>query len=116
MVGSDGPAPCNGGLCFDRTKGRLEVFMRGVWGTVCDDYFGNRDAEVVCRSLGLGGGVVGDTTGPTSMPILMDNVQCVGNEHSIFDCQSHSTHNCNHHEDVYITCSGELKLESQLAS
>lgn len=32
--------------------GRLEIFHNGVWGSVCDDFFGQTDADVVCRQLG----------------------------------------------------------------
>lgn len=33
-------------------EGRLEVCFINHWGTVCDDTFGPREAQVVCSVLG----------------------------------------------------------------
>ena len=35
------------------TKGRLEICADDYWGTVCNDVFDRRAAEVVCKQLGF---------------------------------------------------------------
>ena len=33
-------------------KGRLEICINNMWGTICNDSFDNNDAKVVCTQMG----------------------------------------------------------------
>ncbi|KAK2490855.1 hypothetical protein MC885_017881 [Smutsia gigantea] len=96
------------GLC----SGRVEVLHQGAWGTVCDDLWDLNEAEVVCRQLGCGRAVsaLGKAHfGPGSGDILLDNLQCSGAERFLGQCAhaGWSEHNCGHHEDAGVICSGD---------
>eukprot|EP00057_Strongylocentrotus_purpuratus_P030235 XP_781085.3 PREDICTED: scavenger receptor cysteine-rich type 1 protein M130 [Strongylocentrotus purpuratus] len=107
----------------DSYSGRLEVLYNGEWGTVCDLDFGDEEARVACRELGL------DTTeyqtfdaskfGEGNGTIWLAEVNCNGWESTLDSCahNSYGVHSCSHSMDVGLTCGeyvepGELRLEN----
>ena len=78
---------------------------------MCDDLFGTNEANVVCRLLGYPRAIqYRDRAyyGQGSGKIWFDNLQCTGNETSIFDCSNNGIgiSNCAHTEDVGVLCEG----------
>nr|XP_028584871.1 neurotrypsin-like [Podarcis muralis] len=90
-------------------EGRVEVYHGGLWGTICDDQWDDKDAEVICRQLGFSGSpkaVSWAQFGQGLGPILLDEVECSGNELSLDQCKKSSweEHNCDHIEDAGVIC------------
>ncbi|KAA0724889.1 Scavenger receptor cysteine-rich type 1 protein M160 CD163 antigen-like 1 [Triplophysa tibetana] len=89
-------------------SGRVEVLHEGVWGTVCDDGWDLKNADVVCRQLGCGAAMEAKNSsyfGQGSGPIWLDNVACIGNETSLENCFAPpwGTHNYEH-DDAGVIC------------
>ncbi|KAK5609545.1 hypothetical protein CRENBAI_005488 [Crenichthys baileyi] len=95
-------------------SGRVEIFYKGQWGTVCDDDWEIKNADVVCRQLGCGHAVSAPTSahfGRGSGPIWMDNVDCTGQEAALTHCRHRGfgENNCGHGEDASVICLGDLQ-------
>ncbi|XP_074548437.1 HHIP-like protein 1 [Halichoeres trimaculatus] len=91
-------------------RGRVEVFVGGEWGTVCDDLWTTNNAAVVCRQLGfrfaLKAAKNSEFGEGRDLRILLDDVQCDGSENTLLDCKHAGvgTHNCAHYEDAGVIC------------
>ena len=92
--------------------GRVLILINGILGSVCDDNWDLKDAEVFCKSLGYPGAIKalgkGDLLPPgdPSRPIYFDNVDCNGDEEGIEYCNHNGVgnHNCGHDEDAGVQC------------
>uniref|UniRef100_A0A3P9MMR2 Zgc:112492 n=1 Tax=Oryzias latipes TaxID=8090 RepID=A0A3P9MMR2_ORYLA len=97
---SDGESPA---------EGRIEVFHNGKWGTVCDDGWDMKEAQVVCRQLDFPGAksvITGKSYKQASGPIWLDDITCNGNENSLVSCsfKGWGLTDCTHKEDVGVVC------------
>lgn len=93
-------------------SGRVEVFYKGQWGTVCDDDWSIEDAKVVCRQLGCGQELSAPTSahfGRGDGPIWLDNMECTGDELALTQCNHppFGVNNCGHGEDASVICLGK---------
>ncbi|XP_029900924.1 lysyl oxidase homolog 3B isoform X2 [Myripristis murdjan] len=93
-------------------EGRIEVFYKGEWGTICDDDFSINNAQVLCRQLGFvsaTGWTHSAKYGKGQGKIWLDNVLCNGGEKSIELCKSRGWGNsdCTHDEDAGVVCKDE---------
>ncbi|KAJ7313829.1 hypothetical protein JRQ81_005566 [Phrynocephalus forsythii] len=73
-----------------RCAGRVEVLYNRQWGTVCNDGWDLKSAQVVCRELGCGVALSATQEahfGRGSDPIWLDNVKCDGTEATLRECR-----------------------------
>ena len=107
----------------DGNEGRLQIFHKGRWGTVCDDTLDNRDniaVEFACRLMGYETGELVSNEGrpqaPSGMKIWLDDVRCYeGSTHWTGEPPTKLSHcyhagwglnNCSHAEDAWLRCTG----------
>ncbi|XP_056006896.1 deleted in malignant brain tumors 1 protein-like [Ostrea edulis] len=112
--------------------GRVEIRHNGIWGTICDSDFDEKEAEVICRMLGYNNGGcslnfqrhkqqrdfsfdllsifrVEKVTkyGLGAGIIWLPEIQCTGQEDDIDDCRSFGYGydlKCRHTQDAAVSC------------
>jgi deleted-in-malignant-brain-tumors protein 1 len=86
---TDGKVRLRGGF-----YGRVEVCANGTWTTICDEYWDDNDASVICRQLGYspyGAQVAYGLSVPIDYPTRIYRVNCTGREAELFNCPIHLT-------------------------
>ncbi|KAG6933879.1 protease, serine 12, partial [Chelydra serpentina] len=71
-------------------EGTVEVYLNGIWGTICSSHWDNNDASVICRQLELGKrGTAKHTpfSGLGLIPVYWSDVRCHGDEETILLCE-----------------------------
>jgi hypothetical protein len=97
-------------------EGRVEIYYKNDWGTVCNDDWDASDAAVVCRELGYGKAEVkylGYTRRPFGDVWLFD-VGCEGTEENLKDCSPvWEKVDCPSGRDAGVSCSKHCLLVNQ---
>ena len=98
----------------DKNGNKMRSGERGLLvykgGTVCDDGFGELEASAICGELGQGDAVSWEAGSfyqdlQETLEIKLDNVICPDPIWST--CSFDESHNCQHSEDVFLTCLGK---------
>ncbi|XP_055547714.1 protein bark beetle isoform X2 [Wyeomyia smithii] len=98
-------------------EGRLQVYVEGRWGTVCDYGWTIINAALVCHQLGLALNPLdwrlqrSEVPGAgTSEDVLLSNVRCTEHDIDITECRAERAsrgdfeNSCNHENDVGVRC------------
>lgn len=110
-------------------EGRVEVFVAGSWGAVCDDFWFDIDASVVCRQIGFAGPAISHvyviplttivliymymtlcreaTHGESIHSFVLDDVACSGDERLLTECSHKLQNSCNKGEEASVECSSK---------
>ncbi|GFR73873.1 class A Scavenger Receptor (SRCR domain) with Serine Protease domain [Elysia marginata] len=81
---------------------------------VCDDYWDDKGASVVCRMLGYRGGLatLRSYFGTGDHEIILDDVKCTGTEMSLDECDKNAgtkNHDCDNDEFAGVICTKNIE-------
>ena len=80
---------CRGGKRFSR--GRVEVFLYGQWGTICRNRLSRATGDVLCREMGFSHYIPHDylycERAESEVPMWLSDIECKGTESNFEQCE-----------------------------
>lgn len=89
-------------------SGGVQLYLHGVWGSVCADHWTDWDASVVCRQLGISEIGIGrkiSDYGLWNTPVHLKSANCRGDENALLHCSYSQGKDCRHRMVAAVTCS-----------
>ena len=98
-------------------EGRVEICFNRAWGTVCDNGFGQPEANAICNQLDHQFGFAHSSAipklnasfGEGQGPIFIDNIGCRDDDVFFRNCSVFGIigyHECYHSKDAGVICKG----------
>lgn len=82
--------------------GRVEVYEKGKWSTICDKKWSEAEANVTCIDLGFTGAIeklIRPRDSKDNQTVLLREYRCAGNEEYLIKC--------NKSKEIRSSCPGE---------
>lgn len=98
-------------------EGLVQVYYNKTWHWVCADQWDKKDADVACRMMDFNGSLSAfydsEKTMQTKPAVWLNNMQCTGNESSLFFCKHGGlgSHDCKAKAGVICRPKGKTKTQ-----
>ncbi|KAK6980337.1 galectin-3-binding protein A, partial [Biomphalaria glabrata] len=96
---------------YTKYEGNVEVFHNATWGGICDDYWSELHAQIVCSMLGFQKSnalaIKNNSFLDTSYtPFWLDDVKCPSNATILWHCthRAWGSNDCNRGEKAGVKC------------
>ncbi|XP_053387248.1 deleted in malignant brain tumors 1 protein-like [Mercenaria mercenaria] len=99
---------------------RIDIMVKGEWGSICSDGFGSNEATVICKMFGLNYRSYSYWYG--SRHIFIDNLKCNGSESHINECNYTVLNSCTSVYRARVYCTAyplnitDIRLNSTISS
>ncbi|XP_076597662.1 scavenger receptor cysteine-rich type 1 protein M160 [Chaetodon auriga] len=93
-------------------EGHVEVYHKGVWGSVGNKYWSSNTEQVVCRSIHCGERNSSQDCLRDPGTVWLNEIMCNGNESHLWDCENPGWGISVHSNDAtkFIKCTSEIKI------